>query len=95
MSVQRGRETPGISDIRGEYRRGQRQRHCAHVKATAGNVHDEINRRSSQMRKISKNGKAKKRERADPSARSKVDHVFRAVKGQVKFKKTRYLELQK
>ena len=57
----------------------------------------EINRRPSQIRKLSKSGqyKAKKREHAKSSVRSKVEHVFGVVKGLLKFKKTRYRGLQK
>ena len=51
-----------------------------------------INRRPSQMKKLSKSGqyKAKKAEHAKSSVRAKVEHVFGVVKRQLKFRKTRY-----
>jgi IS5 family transposase len=57
----------------------------------------EINRRPRQIQMLSKSGqyKAKKREHAKSSVRSKVEHVFGVVKGQLKFKKTRYRGLRK
>ena len=57
----------------------------------------EIMRRPSQIRKLSKSGqsKAKKREHEKSSIRVKVEHVFAVVKGQLKFKKTRYRGLRK
>ena len=56
-----------------------------------------INRRPSQIKKLSKSGqyKAKKREHAKSSVRCKVEHVFGVVKGLLKFKKTRYRGLRK
>ena len=56
-----------------------------------------INRRPSQMKKLSKSGqyKAKKAEHAKSSVRAKVEHVFGVVKRQLKFRKTRYRGLQK
>lgn len=57
----------------------------------------EINRRPSQIRKLSKSDqrKAKKREHAKSFVRAKVEHVFGVVKGLLKFKKTRYRGLRK
>lgn len=57
----------------------------------------EIMRRPSQIRKLSKSGqyRAKKREHQKSSIRVKVEHVFGVVKGQLKFKKTRYRGLRK
>lgn len=57
----------------------------------------QINRRPSQIKKLSKSGqyKAKKREHAKSSVRAKVEHVFGIVKGLLKFKKTRYRGLRK
>lgn len=57
----------------------------------------EIIRRPSQIRKLSKSGqyKARKREHEKSSVRVKVEHVFGVVKGQLKFKKTRYRGLRK
>lgn len=57
----------------------------------------QINRRPSQIKKLSRSGqyKAKKREHAKSSVRCKVEHVFGIVKRQLKFKKTRYRGLLK
>jgi len=57
----------------------------------------EIMRRPSQIRKLSKSGqyRAKKREHQKSSIRVKVEHVFGVVKGQLKYKKTRYRGLRK
>lgn len=56
-----------------------------------------INRRPSQIKKLSKSGqyKAKKCEHTKSSVRAKVEHVFGVVKKQLKFRKTRYRGLQK
>ena len=56
-----------------------------------------INRRPSQVKKLSRSGQyyAKKVERAKSSVRSKVEHVFAIVKGQLRYRKTRYRGLQK
>ena len=77
---------------------GAEKREDAIVKNKAGKkIRYNINRRPSQLRKLSKNGqyKAKKREHAKASVRAKVEHVFGVVKGLLKFKKTRYRGLQK
>ena len=57
----------------------------------------QINRRPSQIKKLSRSGqhKAKKREHAKSSVRCKVEHVFGVVKGLLKFIKTRYRGLRK
>ena len=57
----------------------------------------QINRRPSQIKKLSKSGqyKAKKLEHAKSFVRAKVEHVFVVVKGLLKFKKTRYRGLRK
>ena len=56
-----------------------------------------INRRPSQMKKLSKSGQyaAKKAEHAKSSVRAKVEHVFGVVKKQLHFRKTRYRGLEK
>lgn len=56
-----------------------------------------MKRRPSQIRKLSKSGqyKAKKLEHSKSSIQVKVEHVFAVVKGQLKFKKTRYRGLRK
>lgn len=56
-----------------------------------------INRRPSQIKKLSKSGQyaAKKVEHAKSSVRVKVEHVFGVVKRQLRFRKTRYRGLEK
>ena len=56
-----------------------------------------INRRPSQIRKLSRSGqcKAKKSERRKSSVRAKVEHVFGVVKGLFGYRKTRYRGLRK
>ena len=56
-----------------------------------------INRRPSQVKKLSTSGQyyAKKVEHSKSSVRSKVEHVFAIVKGQLRYRKTRYRGLQK
>ncbi len=57
----------------------------------------EINRRPSQVKKLSKSGQyaAKKVEHAKSSVRAKAEHVFDVVKKQLHFQKTRYHSLEK
>ena len=77
---------------------GAEKREDAIVRNKAGKkIQYRINRRPSQIRKLSRIGqyKAKKREHAKSSVRAKVEHVFGVVKGRLKFKKTRYRGLQK
>lgn len=77
---------------------GAEKRDDAVVRNKAGRkIKYEIMRRPSQIRKLSKSGqyKAKKREHGKSSVRVKVEHVFGVVKGQLKFKKTRYRGLRK
>ena len=56
-----------------------------------------INRRPSQIRKLSNSGQyaAQKAEHKKSSIRSKVEHVFAVVKGQFRYRKTRYRGLRK
>ncbi len=56
-----------------------------------------INRRQSSIKKLSASGQyaAKKAERKKSSVRAKVEHVFGVVKGQLKYRKTRYRGLRK
>ncbi len=56
-----------------------------------------INRRPSQMKKLSKSGQyaAKRAEHTKSSVRAKVEHVFGVVKKQLRFRKTRYRGLEK
>ena len=77
---------------------GAEKREDALVRNKKGTkIRYQINRRPSQIKKLSKSGqyKAKKREHAKSSVRCKVEHVFGVVKGLLKFKKTRYRGLQK
>ena len=56
-----------------------------------------INRRPSQLRKLSRSGQyaAGKAEHAKFSVRAKVEHVFAVDKKQLRFRRTRYLGLEK
>ena len=77
---------------------GAEKRKDAIVRNKAGKkIQYRINRRPSQIRKLSRSGqyKAKKREHAKSSVRAKVEHAFGIVKCRLKFKKTRYRGLQK
>ena len=69
---------------------GAEKREDAVVRNKAGKkIRYKINRRPSQIRKLSKSGqyKAKKREHVKSSVRAKVEHVFGVVKGLLKFKR--------
>ena len=77
---------------------GAEKREDAIVRNKAGKkIQYRLNRRPSQIRKLSRSGqyKAKKREHEKSSVRAKVEHVFGIVKGRLKFKKTRYRGLRK
>ena len=77
---------------------GAEKREDAIVRNNKGKkIRYQINRRPSQIKKLSKSGqyKAKKREHAKSSVRCKVEHVFGVVKGLLKFKKTRNQGLRK
>lgn len=77
---------------------GAEKREDAIIRNKSGKkIKYEIMRRPSQIRKLSKSGqhRAKKREHQKSSIRVKVEHVFGVVKGQLKFKKTRYRGLRK
>ena len=77
---------------------GAEKREDAIVRNNKGKkIRYQINRRPSQIKKLSKSGqyKAKKREHQKSSVRAKVEHVFSVVKGLLKFKKTRYRGLRK
>jgi IS5 family transposase len=56
-----------------------------------------INRRASQIRKLSKSGQyyAKKAERKKSSVRAKVEHIFGVVKNLFGYRKTRYRGIRK
>ena len=56
-----------------------------------------VNRRPSQDKKNSKRSQAqmKRREHEKSSVRAKVEHVFAVVKGQLRYRKTRYRGLRK
>ena len=55
------------------------------------------NRKPTQIRKLSASGqwKAKKAEHQKSSVRAKVEHVFAVIKGQLRYRKTRYRGLRK
>ena len=55
------------------------------------------NRKPTQIRKLSASGqwKAKKAEHQKSSVRAKVEHVFAVIKGQFRYRKTRYRGLRK
>ena len=77
---------------------GAEKREDAIVRNKAGKkIKYRINRRPSQIKKLSKSGqyKAKKQEHDKSSVRAKIEHVFGVVKGLLKFKKTRYRGLRK
>jgi IS5 family transposase len=77
---------------------GAENRNDAIVRNTANKkIRYKINRRPSQSKNRSNRSKAqiKRREREKSSVRAKVEHVFGVVKGQLKFKKTRYRGLRK
>ena len=77
---------------------GAGKREDAIVRNKAGRkIKYKINRRPSQMKKLSKSGQyaAKKAEQAKSSVRAKVEHVFGVVKKQLRFRKTRYRGLEK
>ena len=60
-------------------------------------INYKINRKPSQYEKNSPRSKAqiKRREREKSSVRAKVEHVFAVVKGQLRYRKTRYRGLRK
>ena len=77
---------------------GAEKREDAVVRNTANKkIRYKINRRPSQSKNKTNRSRAqiKRREREKSSVRAKVEHVFGVVKGQLKFKKTRYRGLRK
>lgn len=77
---------------------GAEKREDAVVRNTKGNkIKYRINRRPSQIKKLSASGQysAKKSEHKKSSVRAKVEHVFAVIKGQFRYRKTRYRGLQK
>ena len=77
---------------------GVEKRENAIVKNNCGKkIRYKINKRPSQMRKLSRSGqhKAKKSEHRKSSIRAKVEHVFAVVKKLFKYRKTRYRGLDK
>mgnify|MGYP001052667420 CR=1 FL=1 len=77
---------------------GAEKREDAVIKNNNGKkIKYEINRRPSQIEKLSKSGqyKAKKSEHQKSSIRSKVEHVFGVVKNLFAYRKTRYRGLEK
>lgn len=77
---------------------GAEKRENAVVKNKYGKkIKYKINRRPSQMKKLSKSGqyKAKKSEDEKSSVRAKVEHIFGVVKKLFGYRKTRYRGLKK
>ena len=77
---------------------GADKRENAIIKNKCGNkIQYKINRRPSQMKKLSKDGQycAKKIEHQKSSIRAKVEHVFGIVKKLFKYRKTRYRRVKK
>lgn len=77
---------------------GAQKREDAVVRNKKGNkIKYRINRRPSQIKKLSKSGQysAKKVEHNKSSVRAKVEHVFAVIKGQFRYRKTRYRGLRK
>lgn len=77
---------------------GAQKREAAIVRNTKGKkIKYQINRRPSQMKKLSKSGQyqAKKAEHKKSSVRAKVEHVFGVIKGMFRYRKTRYRGLRK
>lgn len=77
---------------------GAQKREDAIIKNKQGKkINYKINRRPSQYEKNSPRSKAqiKRRERKKSSVRAKVEHVFAVVKGQLRYRKTRYRGLRK
>ena len=65
--------------------------------ANGKRIRYKINRRPSQIAKKStrSQGQLKRREHEKSSVRAKVEHVFAVVKGQLRYRKTRYRGLRK
>ncbi|MCD8126524.1 MAG: IS5 family transposase [Clostridiales bacterium] len=77
---------------------GAEKREDALKKNKAGKrIRYKINRRPSQIRKQSarSQGQLKRKEHEKSSVRAKVEHVFAVVKGQLRFRNTRYRGLRK
>ena len=77
---------------------GAEKREDAVIRNNAGRkIKYKTNRRSSQSKNKSVRSQAqiKRREHEKSSVRSKVEHVFGVVKGQLRYRKTRYRGLQK
>lgn len=77
---------------------GAEKREDAVKKNKAGKrIRYKINRRPSQIKKQSAKSQAqlKRREHEKSSVRAKVEHVFAVIKGQLRFRKTRYRGLRK
>ena len=77
---------------------GAGKREDAIVRNKSGHkIKYKINRRPSQVKKLSKSGQyaARKAEHVKPSVRAKAEHVFGVVKKQLRFRKTRYRGLEK
>ena len=76
---------------------GAGKRDDAIIRKTGRKIKYKINRRPSQVKKLSPSGRyaAKKAEHEKSSVRAKAEHVFGVVKKQLRFRKTRYRGLEK
>ena len=77
---------------------GADKRENAITKNSSGKrIRYKLNRRPSQIRKNSTRSQAqlKRREHEKSSVRAKVEHIFAVVKGQLRYRKTRYRGLRK
>ena len=75
---------------------GAGKREDAIVRNKSGHkIKYKINRRPSQVKKLSRQYAARKAEHVKSSVRAKVEHVFGVVKKQLRFRKTRYRGLEK
>ena len=77
---------------------GAEKRHDAIVRNKQGKkIRYKQNRKPTQIKKLSASGqwRAKKAEHQKSSVRAKVEHVFAVIKGQFRYRKTRYRGLPK
>ena len=77
---------------------GAGKREDAVIRNQSGkHIHYKFNRRPSQIKvqSVRSQGQIKRREHEKSSVRAKVEHVFAVVKGQFRYRKTRYRGLKK
>ena len=79
------------------YLRAEKREDAVKKNVDGKRIRYKINRRPSQISKksIRSQGQLKRREHEKSSVRAKVEHVFAVVKGQLRYRKTRYRGLQK